>query len=435
MKERGYNHLMKRLYLKIYLTIVVALLSVVIVSGAIWRFGKPPGPVAEGFEVAGELLSGVLPPADAPAAAQQTAIRQFAQRLQVNVALFDKELKLVASYGEPPPPPLSRRPGWMPTAGGAAWNVPLPDGRWIVATAANERRHPAIGLILLLGGIALIIALCAFPVVRGLTRRLERLQQGVETLGAGNLSSRVKVEGCDEVARLAGSFNRAAERIEELVNAHKLMLAHASHELRTPLARIRLGIEMLGEDGDAKNRVALNEDIAELDGLIDAILLASRLDMTKTLPQPEDVDLLALVAEEAAHFDDCTVDGAPLTVTADRRFLRHLIRNLLENADRHGKPPVTVTVARDGRDAIVDVCDSGAGIPEGERERIFTPFYRLNGETKGSGLGLSIARQIARLHGGEVAVVQRSDTQSCIRVSLPVTSVHDRGAGMGDAQK
>ncbi len=87
----------------------------------------------------------------------------------------------------------------------------------------------------------------AFPVVRGLTRRLERLQDGVETLGAGNLAARVKVEGCDEVARLAQSFNRSAARIEELVNAHRLLLAHASHEIRTPLSRIRLGIELLSQ--------------------------------------------------------------------------------------------------------------------------------------------------------------------------------------------
>ena len=148
-------------------------------------------------------------------------------------------------------------------------------------------RHPAIGLILLLGGIALVIALCAFPVVRGLTRRLERLQDGVETLGAGNLAARVKVEGCDEVARLAQASTASAARIEELVNAHRLMLAHASHEIRTPLSRIRLGIEMLADKNDPKCKAELEQDIAELDALVDDILLASRLDMIKVLPQPE----------------------------------------------------------------------------------------------------------------------------------------------------
>lgn len=409
---------MKRLYLKIYLTIVVTLLLVVMVTGGIWRFGKPPA-FAQGFEVAGELISAALPPADAPSSEQQAAVRQFAQRLNANIGLFDKGLQLIASYGdEPIPPPNPSRPGFMP--GHGAWSVPLPDGRWIVAQGA-ERPHPAIGLIILLGGIALMIALCAFPVVRGLTRRLERLQAGVETLGSGNLTTRVKVEGCDEVAGLAASFNRAAARIEELVNAHRLMLAHASHEIRTPLSRIRLGIEMLAEKNDPKYKIALSQDIAELDALVDDILMASRLDMIKALPQPEHVDLLALVAEEAAHYDDCAVDGEPVTVTADRRFLRHMIRNLLDNATRHGRPPVGVTVSSNKSDALIDVCDGGNGIPDDERERVFVPFFRINGETKGSGLGMTLARGIARLHAGDAVVMPFSERGSCIRVTLPMS--------------
>jgi signal transduction histidine kinase len=408
---------MKRLYLKIYLTIVLTLLLVVLIAGGIWRFGKPPA-FAEGFEVAGELISAALPPADAPSAEQQAAVRQFAQRLSAAIALFDKDLEPIAAYGDGDiPVPYKRRPGFMP--GNGAWAIPLPDGRWIVARGI-ERTHPAIGLILLLGGIALVIALCAFPVVRGLTRRLEQLQEGVETLGSGNLTTRVKVEGCDEVASLAASFNRAAARIEELVNAHRLMLAHASHEIRTPLSRIRLGIEMLAEKNDPKYKAALSEDIGELDALVDDILMASRLDMIKVLPQPEHVDLLALVAEEAAHYDDCAVDGEPVTVTADRRFLRHMIRNLLDNATRHGKPPVGVTVARDGASALIDVCDGGNGIPDDERERVFVPFVRINGETKGSGLGMTLARGIARLHAGDAVVMPFSERGSCIRVTLPI---------------
>ena len=97
-----------------------------------------------------------------------------------------------------------------------------------------------------LGAIALVVALGARPVVRRLTGRLERLQRGVESLGAGDLRARVKVEGRDEVARLAQSFNQAAARIESLVDAHKMLLANASHELRTPLTRIRLGLELAG---------------------------------------------------------------------------------------------------------------------------------------------------------------------------------------------
>ncbi len=409
---------MKRLYQKIYLTIVVALLLVVLVAGAIWRFGRPPEPFAQGFQVVGELLAATLPAAGAPAARQQEAIRELAQRLNVNVALFDDELRIIASYGDPPPPPpKERRPGFMP-GGAPAWAIPLPEGRWIVARAPPRDRHPAIGLILVLSGIALVIALAAYPVVRGLTRRLERLQDGVETLGAGNLAARVEVRGCDEVAQLAQAFNKSAARIEELVNAHRLLLAHASHEIRTPLSRIRLGIELMNRNPDAK--AGLEQDIAELDALVDDILLASRLDMNKTLQQREPTDLLALAAEEGARYENCTVEGMPVTVNADPRLFRHLIRNLLDNAHNHGAPPYRVEVRRDAGQAVIDVMDAGAGIPQSEHERVFVPFYRLPGEAKGSGLGLSIARQIARLHGGDVTVAERPDAASTIRVTIPV---------------
>ncbi len=98
-----------------------------------------------------------------------------------------------------------------------------------------------------------------------------------------------------------------------------------------------------------------------------------------------------------------------------------MIRNLLENAKRHGTPPVRVTVARAGARFTLDVADAGAGVPASERERVFTPFHRLGQDGKGAGLGLSLVRQIARLHGGDAVVVPRD--QSCFRVSLPVAGL------------
>jgi signal transduction histidine kinase len=244
------------------------------------------------------------------------------------------------------------------------------------------------------------------------------LQVGVETVGAGDLSARVAVTGRDEVARLADSFNRAAARIEELVNAHRLLLANASHELRTPLSRIRLGIELFQETGDAKYKAELERNIAELDELVDEILLASRLETIRTLQTREDVDLLALVAEECAGYD-IAPQGAPANVRGDPRLLRRLVRNLLENAKRHGKPPVRVELRAEGATVALDVMDSGSGVPEAERERVFAPFHRLGGDAKGVGLGLALVRQIARLHGGAAAVAPRPDAPACFRVTLP----------------
>jgi signal transduction histidine kinase len=273
--------------------------------------------------------------------------------------------------------------------------------------------------MLFLGSIALVVAACAYPVVRGLTRRLERLQRGVETLGAGELSARVKVEGRDEVARLAASFNGAAARIEDLVNAHRMLLSNASHELRTPLSRIRLGIELYKETGNPKYKAELERNIAELDSLIDEILLASRLDATRTLPSREDIDLLALVAEECAR-SECTVEGEPISIRGDPRLLRRLIRNLIENARRYGKPPVRVELRREKNLAALEVMDGGEGIPPAERERVFEPFHRLGSDSKGAGLGLALVRQIARLHGGDAVVAPRAGAPSCFRITLPL---------------
>jgi signal transduction histidine kinase len=281
-----------------------------------------------------------------------------------------------------------------------------------------RHRHPAVGFVLLLGTIALVVAICAYPVVRGLTRRLERLHAAVETVGGGDLAARVTVEGRDEVAQLAASFNRAAQRIQELVNAHRMLLANASHELRTPLSRMRLGLELFEETHDPKYKAEIERNIGELDELIDEILLASRLDATRTLQVREEVDLLALVAEECARFD-ILPRGEPVVMRGDARLLRRLVRNLLENAKRHGKPPIRTELRGEERQVVIDVIDGGEGVPSEERERVFMPFHRLAADAKGFGLGLALVRQIARLHGGTVEIVSRADAASCFRVTLP----------------
>src|SRR5262245_29781936 len=232
------------------------------------------------------------------------------------------------------------------------------------------------------------------------------------------------VEGDDEVARLAESFNRAAGRIEELVSAHKSLLANASHELRTPLARIRMTVELMKQSADPKRKRDLEQDISELDALIDEILLASRLSTVTEPSAGEDVDLLALATEECARYEEVELDGRPVTVRGDARLLRRMIRNLLENARRHGAPPIEVGLRVIGTTAELSVCDRGPGVPEAERDAVFLPFHSLagEGERAGSGLGLALVRQIARRHGGDATCVARQEPGSCFVVTLPVAS-------------
>jgi signal transduction histidine kinase len=412
---------MRRLYLQVYLTIVASLVLVVLTAGLLWHFIGGVGPFGPQFEVVGEVIAELVPPANAPAQAQQQAIDRLAERLGADLALFSITNEPLAAAGRPLPAPSrsGRSGGWMPTAAGPAVSVPLPDGRRLVARLPGRQRPSPLMLAAFLGAIALVVAIGARPVVRRLTGRLERLQRGVELLGAGDLAARVKVEGRDEVARLAQSFNQAAARIESLVNAHKMLLANASHELRTPLARIRLGLELAAAHPERK--AGLESDIAELDQLVDEILLVSRLDATEQLDVREDVDLVALAAEECARYDDCGLEGKPVTVSGDPMLLRRMIRNLIENAKLHGQPPIEVTVAKQDDWAVLNVLDHGPVIAEDARERLFSPFYRIPGScaTKGSGLGLALARQIARRHGGDV--VYDPERGSSFTVSLPAT--------------
>jgi signal transduction histidine kinase len=416
---------MRRLYLQVYLTIVGSLILVVLTAGLVWHFVADVPPFNRPFQLAGEVAAEFVPPAGAPREVQQRAVAQLAARLGTDVALFSATGEQLAAVGRPLPFPGRGRSvgfgGWLRGPSGSALSIRLPDQRWLVAGVPERHRPPGFALIAFLGAIALVVGLAALPVVRRVTRRLERLQRGVESLGAGDLGARVKVEGRDEVARLAQSFNNAAARIEGLVGAHRMLLANASHELRTPLTRIRLGLELAAVEPGRK--AELERDIAELDQLVEEILLASRLDATDKLNVDEATDLVALAAEECAHYPDCSLDGEAVTVRGDPTLLRRMIRNLLENAQRHGKPPITVRVTRQGGSAELAVADHGAVIPDAERERLFAPFYRAPGTSggQGTGLGLALVRQIARRHHGDVAYTPGQG--SCFTVTLPAANL------------
>jgi two-component system, OmpR family, sensor histidine kinase RstB len=412
---------MKRLYQKIYLTIIATLLVVVIAAALMWRFGPGAKQETTAFEITRELVGLALPPATAAKELQTQGVLTLAKRLKIDLALYDENFAKLASTNPDLPKPDGETNRLNHKRGNLVWTFQLNDKRWIVAKAPQFRRRSALGMIGFLGGIALIIALCAYPVVRGLTRRLERLQVGVETLGTGDLATRVEVQGKDEVAQLAKSFNAAAAQIEDLFETHRQLLANASHELRTPLARIRLGIELMKTQATQERQDNLESDIQELDQMIDEILLASRLEAIHTLEAEEDIDLLALVAEECARYGSCWLHGEPSFVHGDPRLLRRLVRNLLDNASRHGKPPIEIEVMPKGDTITLKVCDHGPGIPQSESENVFKPFYRLAGNQNkaGSGLGLALVRQIAKRHGGNAVISPKEDNTSCICITLP----------------
>ena len=213
------------------------------------------------------------------------------------------------------------------------------------------------GLAIVLVVLFIAVAAGAYPVVRRLTRRLEALKQGVEQFGAGELSHRVAVSGSDEVAAVAASFNVAAARVEALVQSHRSLLANASHELRSPLARMKMAVSMLDDASPAqrdKLKREIDTNVAELDALVEEVLLASRLDAAENPLHRDRVDLLAVAAEEAARVGASVDAPANVFVAGDERLLRRALRNLLENARRYGGGEVEVTrpsgATRAGRD-------------------------------------------------------------------------------------
>jgi signal transduction histidine kinase len=414
----------KRLYLQIYVTIIAILFLVMVVVGGLARYAFDEARFDDMLNLAGELAVHALPPPDASPARQQEVVESLNRRLRVDLALYSRSGALLAAAGRPLPPLELDSPNSVRLRGGRdTWLLPLSDGRFLIAGAPRGAWRPGKWGLTALGLIAIAVAIGAWPITRRLTRRLERLKTGVEQLGEGDLAARVKIEGKDEIAALARSFNNSAARIEELVKSHKMLLANASHELRTPLTRINMALAM--SDTDPRQREQLKADIDELDQLIEEILLASRLDAIRTPERAEEIDLLALAAEEAARYG-IGVEGVSLPVRGDRTLLRRMIRNLIDNARRYGgatDPEVTVAAAGPGY-VRVNVRDHGPGVPEAERERIFAPFYRLAGSAetgRGSGLGLALVRQIARHHGGDAACTGASGGGSLFSIILPTS--------------
>lgn len=409
-----------RLHARIYLAVLASVCMVALLSGLAWhlKFGREP--IESGLELSAEVASELLAPANAPQAEQEAVLSRWGKRTHARLTLYSPSRQRVAAFGAPlPAPPPNLTESGTFHVGGAAPGVylRLPDGRWLVARR-TFRRGPPFGFLTVLVFTAVAVAVAAWPISRRITRRLERLKEGVEALGAGDLASRVAVEGRDEVALLASSFNRAAGRIEELVGAQRRLLANASHELRSPLGRLRVAAALLQGDPHLKEEIA--RDVAELDDLVEEILLSSRLEAGAPDEPLEEVDLTALAAEECARAG-ASLAGVVVTVKGSPRLLRRLLRNLLENARGHGGAgPIEVDV-RPGSEggAQVDVQDRGPGVPDDLKERIFEPFFRLPGAPNGgAGLGLAITRQIARRHGGTVVCLPREGGGTLFRASL-----------------
>ena len=288
--------------------------------------------------------------------------------------------------------------------------------------------------------ILLVVAAATRPLARRISRPLERLTEAARRLGQGDLAVRAPdprapsprswtrrfSSGVDELRELTRSFNDMADRVERLVRGQRELLANVSHELRSPLARIRVALALLPQDGDNERRVRdVESDLAELDRLIEDVLTMARLDATGLpvhLAAVDPNEILTQVAERARHDPVVAgrqvqvIPGPSAPVIADAALLRRALWNLVDNAVKYGAPPITLALTRQEDRVSFSVADEGRGIAPEERERVTQPFYRgdvlplartpgAEGEPpRGVGLGLTLARRVAEVHDGALAI-------------------------------
>lgn len=392
-----------RLFFKIYLTVLGSIGLVALLLALVTFLGKldPNDPASERLD---RFVAAMYPATDSPLAWQQTTER-LARGLDTDITIFGPDGKVLASSGNAITRDMINQRQTYRRHNRGILVANLAGGKQVAALARKSFTPPRAHIINIILLIAAATGIAAYPIVRQLTRRLEEVRLGMERWGSGALDSRITVRGKDEVALVADTFNKAADRIEHLVRSQKSLLANASHELRSPLARLRMAIEIYSDTGAEKVKSEIVNNLSELDELVEEILLSSRLDGAKAPVLDQSVDLLALTAEEAS-LHNLEVGGQTALVTGNAKLLRRLIRNLIQNALRHGAPPVEISMEQSGSDTTrLIVRDQGKGLPPEERERVFEAFYRPAGRSEaagGWGLGLSLVRQIAQAHGGTV---------------------------------
>ena len=373
--------------------------------------------------------------ASGPAPSVERA-QALTQRLPVTVTISGPQINW-ASHPEQEPPDWIREKGredaaWNQEGWGSGKNWPrilhrqTADGHRVefgINGEAVERQPRLIGVAL---AALLVLTGLAWLYVRRILRPLDAIGEGARRFGAGDFSQPIPERCCkahDELGELAVTINTMGQDIHQMLEAKRALLLAISHELRSPLTRARLNTELLPEDDALVNpqRQALLRDLQEMASLINDLLESERLSGQHAALQREPTDVAALAREvlqglQARHARASAVsvqaDGLSAPVAVDASRLRLLLRNLLDNALRHGgdaaQPPELHLRALDGGGLEVQVRDHGTGVPEDQIGQLAQAFYRPDSartrSAGGVGLGLYLCRLVAQAHGGTFTV-------------------------------
>ena len=274
---------------------------------------------------------------------------------------------------------------------------------------------------------------------RRLARPLDQLAAAARRFGAGDTAARAQLVRDDEVGDVGRAFDEMADRTAAVLHSQRQLMGDVSHELRTPLARIRVALELAAEDPIAATDVLadVGADLDEIDQLINDLLTTARLDGDHAKLDREATSVTELVDRATRRFttrhpgrrlertpDDAQGDDRP--IRCDPVLLRRALDNLLDNAAKYSEAdtPVQLAVHPNGRSIAFEIVDRGIGMSAAELERAFTPFWRADGsrtrKTGGVGLGLALARRIARAHGGDVTLASHPGQGTTARLEVPL---------------
>ena len=335
----------------------------------------------------------------------------------------------------PLPPPMRPREVRLLTDGGFLLvGLRLPDGPWLIVQATRPEGEPwhQSRFLLAFLGMALAGALLIFWAVRRLTAPVRLLAAAAEALGRDVNAPPLPETGPTELAKAAVAFNTMAARIRRFVQDRTFLLTALSHDLRTPITRLKLRAEFMEDDEQRRKMLA---DLDELAAMVSSTLAFGR--EVSASEAPQSIDLPALIRTVLDEAADATPDTAELemaqqvpyqgpdhlTLRARPVSIKRALANLVGNALAYGGNARVILAPSSGGMVRIDIEDDGPGVPETELERLFEPFYRLeasrNRETGGTGLGLPIARNIARAHGGDIVLANRPGGGLRARLTLP----------------
>ena len=314
----------------------------------------------------------------------------------------------------------------------------LTDGQWVLFTSRLmppsaidpvAEEFSRISLAVWLTSAVLLGILLSLLAARRVAGPLSELAAAVEHLGGNGEASPIAPSGPQEVQRTIKAFNRMQERLRRFDEDRTRMITAMYHDLRTPLTRLRLRAELVE---DHEQRQKMFAEIDRLGAMIDSILSFARDDAKRESRSL--VDLSALVegiCEDAADMGQPVTFSGPrgITIFCRPTAMRRAVSNLIENAVKYGQK-AEVSLVPEAESVVITVEDEGPGIPRGEREKVFEPFYRLessrNRDTGGVGLGLSVARSIIREHGGDIELANRTGGGLSVRLELPTIPIPGR---------